>query len=74
MGVDGLDGEERYIRLNGQEQLLKPRDMMMAGAGSTISIVLCAPDWRTGIVFETRRVLLTVYVPPEVGHWISIQP
>lgn len=66
--VDVADGSERYLRLNGQEQVLKPGDMMIADAQGIMSSVLYGPDSRTRISSETRQVLLTVYAPPGIGE------
>jgi DNA/RNA-binding domain of Phe-tRNA-synthetase-like protein len=66
--LDVAEGSERYIRLNGQEQELKPGDMMIADAQGVISCVLYGPDRRTQITSETRQVLFTVYAPPGIGE------
>jgi len=66
--LDVAGGSERYIRLNGQEQELKPGDMMIADAQGVISCVLYGPDRRTRITPETRQVLFTVYAPPGIGE------
>jgi DNA/RNA-binding domain of Phe-tRNA-synthetase-like protein len=66
--LDVAEGSERYIRLNGQEQGLKPGDMMIADAQGVISCVLYGPDRRTRITPETRQVLFTVYAPPGIGE------
>ncbi len=66
--IDVAEGNERYIRLNGQEQELKPGDMMIADAQGVISCVLYGPDLRTRITSETRQVLFTVYAPPGIGE------
>jgi DNA/RNA-binding domain of Phe-tRNA-synthetase-like protein len=66
--IDVADGSERYIRLNGQEQELKPGDMMIADAQGVISSVIYGPDRRTRITSETRQALFTVYAPPGIGE------
>jgi len=68
VGVDVAEGSERYIRLNGQEQQLKPGDMMIADGQGVISSVLYGPDQRTRITAETKQVLFTVYAPPGIGE------
>jgi DNA/RNA-binding domain of Phe-tRNA-synthetase-like protein len=68
VGIDVAEGSERYIRLDGQEQELKPGDMMIADAEGVISCVLYGPDRRTRIRPETRQVLFTVYAPAGVGE------
>jgi len=62
------EGGERYIRLNGQDQELKPGDMMIADAQDIISCVLYGPDHRTRITPETRQVFFTVYAHPGIGE------
>jgi len=66
--VDAAEGSERYIRLSGQEQQLKPGDMMIADAQGVISSVLYGPDQRTRITAGTKQVLFTVYAPPGIGE------
>ena len=61
--LDVSDGSERYTRVNGQEQVLKPGDMMIADAQGVISSVIYGPDQRTRITSDTRQVLFTVYAP-----------
>jgi DNA/RNA-binding domain of Phe-tRNA-synthetase-like protein len=61
--ADVADGSERYIRINGHEQILKPGDMMIADAQGILSSVIYGPDRRTQINAETERVLFTVYAP-----------
>lgn len=68
VGIDVAEGSERYIRLNGQEQELKPGDMTIADAEGVISTVLYGPDQRTRITAETRQVFFTVYAPPGIGE------
>lgn len=66
-------GEESYTMLNGQEQILKPGDMMIADAGGVISSVIYGPDQRTRIMPETQHVLFTVYAPPGIGAQLMAQ-
>jgi len=61
--LDVATGSERYIRLNGEEQQLKPGDMMIADAEAVISSMLYGPDGRTRITSNTRQALFTVYAP-----------
>jgi len=68
VGIDVADGSERYVRINGREQELKPGDMMIADARGIISSVLYGPDYRARITSETRQVLFTVYAPPGIGE------
>jgi len=65
--LDVSKGGERYTRLNGQEQVLKSGDMMMADTQGIISSVLYGPDHRTRITAITRHVFFAVYAPPGIG-------
>jgi DNA/RNA-binding domain of Phe-tRNA-synthetase-like protein len=65
--LDVSEGNERYIMLNGQEQILKPGDMMMADAQGVISDVIYGPDQRTRITPATQRALFAVYAPAGIG-------
>ena len=62
------EGAEHYLRLNGQEQQLKPGDMMIADVEGVISSVLYGPDYRTRLTSETRQALFTVYAPPGISE------
>lgn len=61
-------GDERYVMLNGREQVLKAGDMMMADGQGVISSVLYGPDHRTRITLDTRQALFAVYAPPGIGE------
>jgi len=60
-------GDERYVMLNGQEQVLKPGDMLVSDAQGVISDVIYGPDQRTRITASTRRALFVVYAPAGIG-------
>jgi DNA/RNA-binding domain of Phe-tRNA-synthetase-like protein len=66
--LDVSTGDERYTLLNGQEQVLKPGDMMVADAQGVISDVIYGPDQRTRITASTRQVLFVVYAPAGIGE------
>ncbi len=61
--LEASKGEERYVLLNGKEQSLKPRDMIMRDQEGVISSVLYGPDKRTRIRPQTRDVLFAIYAP-----------
>ncbi len=65
--LDTAKGNEKYIRMNGQEQVLKAGDMMIADSVAVISSVIYGPDRRTMITADTKRVLFTVYAVPGIG-------
>ncbi|MCX6029215.1 MAG: phenylalanine--tRNA ligase beta subunit-related protein [Chloroflexi bacterium] len=66
--LDVANGSEHYTLLGGQEQTLKPGDMMMADARGVISSVLYGPDQRTRLSAETRQALFVIYAPPGIGQ------
>jgi DNA/RNA-binding domain of Phe-tRNA-synthetase-like protein len=61
--LDAARGDERYELLTGQDQTLKPKDMMMTDAGGVICSVIYGQDRRTAVRPDTRRVLFIVYAP-----------
>jgi len=65
--LDVAGEDERYLKLNGQEQALTPGDMCMVDREGVTSAVLHGPDQRTRIRPETRRALFAVYAPEGVG-------
>jgi len=77
--LDVATGSERYTLLRGEEQILKPGDMMISDQIGVISSILYGPDQRTQITPETSNVIFTVYAPPGieenmvVGHLQHIQ-
>jgi len=66
--LDASKGNETYVRINGQEQILKAGDMTIADARGVISSIIYGPDKRTRILPSTRRVLFTAYGVPGVGE------
>jgi DNA/RNA-binding domain of Phe-tRNA-synthetase-like protein len=65
--LDVARGDEKYILLNGREQMLKPQDMYMSDAGGVICSVIYGSDLRTAIRPETKRAFFVVYAPEGVG-------
>lgn len=61
--LDVSKGTERYILMRGEEQLLKPGDMMIHDRSGVISDVIYGPDRRTQITAGTRNVVFTTYAP-----------
>lgn len=59
-------GNESYIRMNGDEQVLKTGDMLISDQRGILSSVIYGPDQRTRIRPETTRVLFTTYGPPGI--------
>ncbi len=66
--LDVSDGTEHYMLLRGQEQTLKPGDMMMTDGAGVISSILYGPDQRTSINAGTRNVMFTTYAPAGIDE------
>jgi DNA/RNA-binding domain of Phe-tRNA-synthetase-like protein len=64
--LDVANGTERYTLLRGDEQTLKPGDMMIRDQTGVISSIIYGPDQRTQITPETRNVVFTAYAPPGI--------
>jgi len=70
--ADVADGTERYVRLNGEVQRLKQRDMFIADGDGIISSIIYGPDNRTRIRPKTKSVVFTVYAPPGIEEDIVV--
>src|SRR5688572_5939503 len=66
--LDVATGTEGYTLLRGDEQTLKPGDMMIRDQLGVISSIIYGPDQRTHITPETRNVVFTVYAPPGIDE------
>lgn len=72
-------GTESYTLMRGEEQILKPGDMMISDGLGIISNIIYGPDRRTQVTSETRNVVFTVYAPAGIdkqtilGHLQDIQ-
>jgi DNA/RNA-binding domain of Phe-tRNA-synthetase-like protein len=66
--LDVATGTEQYTLLRGEEQTLKPGDMMIRDQRSVISSIIYGPDRRTQIAPETSSVIFTVYAPPGIDE------
>ncbi len=64
--LDVATGSERYVLLRGEEQVLKPGDMMIGDQEGVISSIIYGPDQRTQITPNTQNVVFTVYAPPGI--------
>jgi DNA/RNA-binding domain of Phe-tRNA-synthetase-like protein len=79
VGIYLAEGNEKFVRITGQEQELKAGDMFVADAQGVLSSVIYGPDLRTRIRAETQQFLCTSYAPPGIGkqavtdHLQSIQ-
>ena len=61
--ISAAAGDEHYVKLNGESQTTKPKDMIMSDGEGVISSVLYGPDERTRMTLQTREVLFVVYAP-----------
>lgn len=66
--LDVSTGIERYTLMRGEEQILKPGDMMISDQNGVISSIIYGPDWRTQITANTRNAVFTVYAPTGIGE------
>jgi DNA/RNA-binding domain of Phe-tRNA-synthetase-like protein len=66
--LDVATGTEQYTLLRGEEQTLKPGDMMIRDQSGVISSIIYGPDQRTQITPDTRNAIFTVYAPPGIGE------
>lgn len=71
--LDAAGGDETYIRINGQDQVVKSGDMIISDAGGVISSIIYGPDRRTAIRSTTTRVLFTVYGVSGIGEQEVLQ-
>ena len=70
IGVYAAEGDETFMRLNGQEQQLKASDMYIADSQGILSSVIYGPDRRTAISPRTPRALFTIYAPPGIETFV----
>jgi DNA/RNA-binding domain of Phe-tRNA-synthetase-like protein len=61
--LDVATGNEKYVLLRGEEQVLKAGDMMISDQRGVISSIIYGPDQRTQINPETKNVIFTTYAP-----------
>jgi DNA/RNA-binding domain of Phe-tRNA-synthetase-like protein len=77
--LDVSKGTERYTLMRGEEQILKPGDMMIRDQNGVISSIIYGPDQRTQVTADTRNAVFTVYAPAGIGeqavqqHLVDIQ-
>ena len=66
--LDVATGTEGYTLLRGEQQTLKPGDMMIRDQSGVISSIIYGPDQRTQITPNTHNVVFTVYAPPGIDE------
>jgi DNA/RNA-binding domain of Phe-tRNA-synthetase-like protein len=71
--LDVATGTERYTLLRGEEQVLRPGDMMISDQIRVISSIVYGPDQRTQITPDTRNVIFTVYAPPGIDERVVVK-
>ena len=64
--LDVANGTERYTLLRGDEQTLKPGDMLIRDQSGVISSIIYGPDQRSQITSETHHAVFTAYAPPSI--------
>jgi DNA/RNA-binding domain of Phe-tRNA-synthetase-like protein len=65
--LDVAMGNEKYVLMNGKEQIVKPGDMMIADTEGIISSIIHGPDSRSRIVSGTQKVVFVVYAPSGIS-------
>jgi len=63
LSVEVATGDETYVKLNGQDQILKAGDMYIADQAGVTSSIIYGPDRRTAIGPSTTRAVFTIYAP-----------
>ena len=66
--LDVATPDEKYLLLNGKEQLVKPGDMRISDAAGIVSSIIHGPDRRTMIQSSTQHVAYVVYAPAGIGR------
>ncbi|MEW6349200.1 MAG: phenylalanine--tRNA ligase beta subunit-related protein [Thermodesulfobacteriota bacterium] len=66
--LNASKGDETFVKMNGEAQVLKEGDMFICDSVAPLSSVIYGPDARTRIRAETTRVLFTVYGVPGIGE------
>jgi DNA/RNA-binding domain of Phe-tRNA-synthetase-like protein len=61
--LDVTTGDESYLLLRGENQIVKAGDMIISDGRGIISNIIYGPDQRTQINAETRNVVFTAYAP-----------
>lgn len=64
--LDIATGAEKYTLLRGDEQILKPGDMLIRDRDGVISSIIYGPDQQTQITPQTSNVVFTTYAPPGI--------
>ncbi len=65
--LDVATGNERFVNIAGQENVLKPGDMFIADAVGVLSSIIYGSDRRTMITPQTQQALFTTYAPASIG-------
>jgi DNA/RNA-binding domain of Phe-tRNA-synthetase-like protein len=71
--LDVTTGNESYVVLRGENQIVKVGDMMISDGMGIISNIIYGPDQRTQITANTRNVVFTVYAPAGIDEQAIIQ-
>src|SRR5258706_798540 len=66
--LDVTTGNESYVLLRGENQVVKAGDMMISDGLGIISNVIYGPDQRTQINASTLNAVFTVYVPAGIAQ------
>lgn len=71
--LDVTTGNESYVVMRGENQVVKAGDMMISDGLGIISNIIYGPDQRTQITADTCNVVFTVYAPAGIEEQVIIQ-
>jgi DNA/RNA-binding domain of Phe-tRNA-synthetase-like protein len=71
--LDVTTGNESYMVLRGENQVVKAGDMMISDGMGIISNIIYGPDQRTQITANTGNVVFTVYAPSGINEPAILQ-
>jgi len=71
--LDITTGNESYVLLRGENQIVKAGDMMISDGLGIISNIIYGPDQRTQLTESTRNVVFTVYAPAGIDKQAIVQ-
>ena len=71
--LDVTTGNESYVLLRGENQVVKAGDMIISDGLGIISNIIYGPDQRTQITAETHNVVFTVYAPAGIDKLTILQ-
>jgi DNA/RNA-binding domain of Phe-tRNA-synthetase-like protein len=71
--LDVTTGNESFLLMRGENQMVKAGDMMISDKLGIISNIIYGPDQRSQITYGTRNAVFTVYAPAGVHEQTVMQ-